>query len=215
MTWWSLTCNIAREWRTMMAEARSDLAIDSSTAAPNAFVGFRHRSANVINLRDVIRAKSGSAWMTAAPAPSRPMWSTSAVGRSQASAAEAMTVGALPLHPAHCSRQRCHPPEGDEICSTRWAAFALPALRHRTGLTGELLPIREAAAWITSPDGLGLPARRASSVSMTDSSWSQYAFIRGWGGLGQLYCSQLKGVVPKVDLKHPIEHCQQYRICAG
>lgn len=57
MTWWSLTCNIAREWRTMMAEARSDLAIDSSTDARNSSAGFRHRSANVINLRDAIRAR--------------------------------------------------------------------------------------------------------------------------------------------------------------
>jgi hypothetical protein len=26
MAWWSLTCNIAREWRLMMAEARAELA---------------------------------------------------------------------------------------------------------------------------------------------------------------------------------------------
>ncbi|WP_343203029.1 hypothetical protein [Stenotrophomonas sp. NA06056] len=25
MTWWSLTCNIAREWRLMMAEARAEV----------------------------------------------------------------------------------------------------------------------------------------------------------------------------------------------
>jgi len=57
MAWWSLTCNIAREWRLMMAEARSDLAIDSSTGARNVSAGFRHHSANVINLRDAIRAR--------------------------------------------------------------------------------------------------------------------------------------------------------------
>lgn len=26
MTWWSLTCNIAREWRLMMTEARTEIA---------------------------------------------------------------------------------------------------------------------------------------------------------------------------------------------
>jgi hypothetical protein len=30
MTWWSLTCNIAREWRLMMTEARSDVATRSA-----------------------------------------------------------------------------------------------------------------------------------------------------------------------------------------
>ncbi|MBD8634466.1 DUF3653 domain-containing protein [Stenotrophomonas sp. CFBP 13725] len=57
MTWWSLTCNIAREWRLMMAEARSDPAIDSSTCARNCDAGFCHRSENVINLRDAIRRR--------------------------------------------------------------------------------------------------------------------------------------------------------------
>ncbi|WP_425529938.1 DUF3653 domain-containing protein [Stenotrophomonas maltophilia] len=33
MTWWSLTCNIAREWRLMMAEARTDLAERSAPAS--------------------------------------------------------------------------------------------------------------------------------------------------------------------------------------
>jgi hypothetical protein len=28
MTWWSLTCNIAREWRLMMVEARAEVAPD-------------------------------------------------------------------------------------------------------------------------------------------------------------------------------------------
>ncbi|WP_428700756.1 DUF3653 domain-containing protein [Stenotrophomonas indicatrix] len=30
MTWWSLTCNIAREWRLMMAEARAEVATRSA-----------------------------------------------------------------------------------------------------------------------------------------------------------------------------------------
>ncbi|MNV15163.1 Phage protein [compost metagenome] len=29
MTWWSLTCNIAREWRLMMADERAELATRS------------------------------------------------------------------------------------------------------------------------------------------------------------------------------------------
>ncbi|WP_196769950.1 DUF3653 domain-containing protein [Stenotrophomonas maltophilia] len=29
MTWWSLTCNIAREWRRMMAEARVEMTTSS------------------------------------------------------------------------------------------------------------------------------------------------------------------------------------------
>nr|WP_049422331.1 DUF3653 domain-containing protein [Stenotrophomonas maltophilia] len=32
MAWWSLTCNIAREWRLMMVEARTDLAERSAPA---------------------------------------------------------------------------------------------------------------------------------------------------------------------------------------
>jgi hypothetical protein len=30
MTWWSLTCNIAREWRVMMVEARAEVATRSA-----------------------------------------------------------------------------------------------------------------------------------------------------------------------------------------
>lgn len=30
MTWWSLTCNIAREWRLMMAEARGEVVARSA-----------------------------------------------------------------------------------------------------------------------------------------------------------------------------------------
>ena len=100
------------------------------------------------------------------------------------------------LYPAHCSRQRCQPPEGDETCSHPLGSFrmAWPPTQDR--------PDRRAASdprdgsWITSADGPGRPARRASSASVCDSSWSQYRFISGWGCLGQLYRSQLNGVVP-------------------
>ena len=100
------------------------------------------------------------------------------------------------LDPAHCSRQRCQPPEGDETCSHPLGSFrmAWPPTQDR--------PERRAASeprdgsWTTSLDGPGLPARRASSVSVCDSKRSQYAFMRGWGWLGQRYCSQLNGVVP-------------------
>lgn len=30
MTWWSLTCNIAREWRLMMADARAEVVARSA-----------------------------------------------------------------------------------------------------------------------------------------------------------------------------------------
>lgn|GEM_PF-1499743 len=57
MTWWSLTCNIAREWRTMMAEARSAMAIESSTNESNSSAGVGHRSKNVVHIRDVLSAR--------------------------------------------------------------------------------------------------------------------------------------------------------------
>jgi len=53
MAWWSLTCNIAREWRLMMAEARKDLAPRSapaSTGSPTAKSG-------VIYLAEVLRIR--------------------------------------------------------------------------------------------------------------------------------------------------------------
>lgn len=51
MRWWSLTCNIAREWRLMMAEQR-DESNCCTRAAPQS---------SVINLRDVLmRRKNGS-----------------------------------------------------------------------------------------------------------------------------------------------------------
>ncbi|MBN7831737.1 hypothetical protein J5H37_13310 [Stenotrophomonas maltophilia] len=40
MTWWSLTCNIAREWRLMMAEAapRTAAARKASTTAKSSVI---------------------------------------------------------------------------------------------------------------------------------------------------------------------------------
>jgi len=49
MPWWSLTCNIAREWRLMMVEARLP-------ATPQAKPLGRNDS-SVIHLRDAIRAR--------------------------------------------------------------------------------------------------------------------------------------------------------------
>lgn len=53
MTWWSLTCNIAREWRLMMAEARPARSA-SSTEPPKALGG---NGCRVIHLRNAIRAR--------------------------------------------------------------------------------------------------------------------------------------------------------------
>lgn len=57
MAWWSLTCNIAREWRLMMAAARATPSIDSSTNERNPNAGALRRSGNVINLRDAMAAR--------------------------------------------------------------------------------------------------------------------------------------------------------------
>jgi hypothetical protein len=53
MTWWSLTCNIAREWRLMMAEARAEVPTRSvptqkASAATNS---------SVIYLAEVLRIR--------------------------------------------------------------------------------------------------------------------------------------------------------------
>lgn len=53
MTWWSLTCNIAREWRTMMDEARSQHEPSAPRVRRTCFL----QESNVINLRDAIRAR--------------------------------------------------------------------------------------------------------------------------------------------------------------
>lgn len=52
MAWWSLTCNIAREWRLMMAEARSAAARSAECPEP-----LWHKDPSVINLRDVLRRR--------------------------------------------------------------------------------------------------------------------------------------------------------------
>jgi len=53
MTWWSLTCNIAREWRLMMAEARTDLA-ERSAPAPAECAAAK---SGVIYLAEVLRIR--------------------------------------------------------------------------------------------------------------------------------------------------------------
>lgn len=53
MAWWSLTCNIAREWRLMMAEARTDFA---ARAAP-ASTGSATAKSGVIYLAEVLRIR--------------------------------------------------------------------------------------------------------------------------------------------------------------
>lgn len=53
MTWWSLTCNIAREWRLMMAEARAEIATSSvqSRNAPST------AKSSVIYLAEALRIR--------------------------------------------------------------------------------------------------------------------------------------------------------------
>lgn len=53
MAWWSLTCNIAHEWRLMMAEARGAAARSADAPEP-----LRYKDSSVINLRDVLRRRS-------------------------------------------------------------------------------------------------------------------------------------------------------------
>lgn len=51
MVWWSLTCNIAREWRLMMEASRT-------SRAPNSQAGKTGRSdSGVIHLRDALRIR--------------------------------------------------------------------------------------------------------------------------------------------------------------
>ena len=58
MVWMSLTCNIAREWRLMMAEARSPAG---TPRARHASKPLQHKACGVINLRDVLmNRKTGS-----------------------------------------------------------------------------------------------------------------------------------------------------------
>lgn len=53
MTWWSLTCNIAREWRLMMAAARSDTSRRSLSAPKSSATA----KSSVIYLGDVLRIR--------------------------------------------------------------------------------------------------------------------------------------------------------------
>jgi hypothetical protein len=53
MTWWSLTCNIAREWRLMMAEARIEVATRS---VPTQKASATTKS-SVIYLADALRIR--------------------------------------------------------------------------------------------------------------------------------------------------------------
>ncbi|HEL4265337.1 TPA: hypothetical protein UM524_000033 [Stenotrophomonas maltophilia] len=53
MAWWSLTCNIAREWRLMMAEARTDLVARSAPAS----TGPATAKSSVIYLAEVLRIR--------------------------------------------------------------------------------------------------------------------------------------------------------------
>jgi len=53
MSWWSLTCNIAREWRLMMAEARPP----SDVSATPMVKPLGCNGSSVIHLRDAIRAR--------------------------------------------------------------------------------------------------------------------------------------------------------------
>lgn len=57
MVWWSLTCNIAREWRLMMEQARSISSIERSVKVRNSRAGRDYRSTNVIVLREAIQAR--------------------------------------------------------------------------------------------------------------------------------------------------------------
>lgn len=74
MAWWSLTCNIAREWRLMMAEARAEVATRSVLP--------RRASATTKSSVSTLAKPSESAenggWARAHPVltPSGPMWST-------------------------------------------------------------------------------------------------------------------------------------------
>jgi hypothetical protein len=59
MVWWSLTCNIAREWRLMMEQARSD----------NTRASARKSSNNVILLRDALEARRQKRFRGGDPGP--------------------------------------------------------------------------------------------------------------------------------------------------
>lgn len=53
MAWWSLACNIAREWRLMMAEARADV---TARSVPPRKASARTKS-SVIHLAEALRIR--------------------------------------------------------------------------------------------------------------------------------------------------------------
>jgi len=53
MAWWSLTCNIAREWRLMMAEARAEMVARSLPPRKASAT----KKSSVIYLADVLRIR--------------------------------------------------------------------------------------------------------------------------------------------------------------
>jgi hypothetical protein len=53
MVWWSLTCNIAREWRLLMEEARPRSCRQTAAGRKP----LRDNGGSVIHLRDVIEAR--------------------------------------------------------------------------------------------------------------------------------------------------------------
>lgn len=52
MTWWSLTCNIAREWRLMMEETRPRPTRSLTTGKPCATM-----DSSVVYLREYVRTR--------------------------------------------------------------------------------------------------------------------------------------------------------------
>lgn len=52
MQWWSLTCNIAREWRLMMEAGRGEPSADARTGKP-----CRTSDSKVVFLQDVLRRR--------------------------------------------------------------------------------------------------------------------------------------------------------------
>lgn len=80
MTWWSLTCNMAREWQLMMAEARRGVLDDYEERSP----------AGVIYLRDVLRRRAKSGQQAMVPgSPTGQRWSGQHGGRGDPGAGEA------------------------------------------------------------------------------------------------------------------------------
>jgi len=73
MAWWSLTCNIAREWRLMMAEARTDLAERTAPVSK----GSATAKSGVSTLPKSSEFAENGGWpdVDRVPTPNSPMWS--------------------------------------------------------------------------------------------------------------------------------------------